>query len=153
MFNLFRKSKHFFDHWEKRVDLFTPFVPETGSLGKLSLGDEIENIAVLGKPLSFRSSERNHYTLEYKDLCFDCEEGCITYIGCTWGEVVVTTADGRRIEQGLTCDQLKNLLGAPDEESVEDVDDIILTYTRNGLVMECEFGRYQELVRINSFKS
>jgi hypothetical protein len=153
MFKLFGKPKHFFEHWENQnPKVFTPFVPESGSLGKLKLGDRIEKIEALGKPLNFSQSEKNHYTLEYKSLAFDCEDGFITYIGCKLGEIEVATIDGKKIKMGSTIENLMDRLGAPDGDDVEDLDDVILTYTRNGILIECEFGEGQGLVRINCFK-
>jgi hypothetical protein len=153
MLKLFGKSKHFFDHWENQNSkAFTPFIPESGSLGELKLGDRIKKIEALGKPLNFSQSEKNHYALEYKSLAFDCEDGFITYIGCKLGEIQVTTIDGKKIEMGSTIENLMDQLGAPDEDDIEDLDDIILTYTRSGILIECEFDEGQILVRINCFK-
>jgi len=153
MFKLFGKPKHFFEHWEKQnSEEFTPFVPESGTLGKLKLGDRIERIEALGKPLNFRQSEKNHYTLEYKNVVFDCEDGFITYIGCKLGEIEATTIERKMIEKGSTIEVLMNLLGTPDDDDIEDLDDVILTYTRNGILIECEFGTDQGLERINCFK-
>jgi hypothetical protein len=152
MFNFLGKPNHFFDGWEKSVEELPAFVPETGSLGEIKLGADIETIKALGKPLEFVKRKKKDYTLHYNDLSFDCEDGFITYIGCKLGGVDAKTAKGCKIEKGLNPDCVIQLLGTPDDQDIEDPNDVILTYTRNEIQIECEFAADQGLVRINCFK-
>ena len=152
MFKLFRKKKHFFDEWEKSVESLSPFIPESGSIGSVKLGDRIESIQPLGKPIEFYQVEKNQYTLEYSHLFFNCKDEIITYIGCIFGGCDVKTAGDRPLTAGMTVEQVEDCLGPPDQDDREDVDDIVLSYTKGDIFLECEFGSAQELKRVNCFK-
>ena len=151
MFKLFQKTKPFFEGWEKKRETISPFIPEAGTVGNLKLGDRIESIQSLGKPVSFNQEEEDYYTLEYEDFIFESKSGFVTYIGCRLGKVQVSTEEGKSLDKGMGINQVMDELGAPDQDDVGDLDDVILTYTKNGIVIECEFGKRQELVRINCF--
>jgi hypothetical protein len=152
MFKLFTKEKHFFDSWKSASKPTDPFIPEFGTIGSLRLGDRVDLLEPMGKPNSYNQAEQNHYTLEYKHLNFDCEDGFLTYIGCTFGGIEVKTAKNKTIQKGMSLDQVMDLYGAPNQDDVEDLDDLVVSYTKGGIFIEFEFGSSQKLIRVNCFR-
>ncbi|MGJ8640480.1 MAG: hypothetical protein ACSHYA_13920 [Opitutaceae bacterium] len=152
MFKLFTKEKHFFDSWESASKITDPFIPESGTIGSLRLGDRVDLIESMGKPNAYNQAEKNHYTLEYENLTLDCEDGFLTYIGCTFGEIEVKTAKNETILKGMNIDQVMERCGAPDQDDLEDLDDIVLSYTNGDVLIEFEFGSGQALIRVNCFR-
>ena len=72
-------------------------------------------------------------------------------MGCELGSIPVKTTDGKVIGKGEAVGRVMELFGEPREKDLEDEDDIVLTYKKNGFDIEFEFGGDQNLVRINCF--
>lgn len=118
----------------------------------MKLGDRIDRLACMGRPHDYEQADKGRYSLEYPGLTVECEDGFLTYIGCMFGSVEVRTVDGRPLGSGLSVEQVMDLYGAPDKDDTEDADDIVFTYTRNGIVVEFEFGGSRGLLRVNCFR-